>query len=104
MHAPDKRINAMAIDRTHPQDEVAVESPIAEASRNRRTSIESPVGTETADVERNAPEAHTPRPHPPVEEPEDNPDEHVPETEPESEPDADSDQRRPPPRPGKAPR
>lgn len=91
-------------DRTHPQEVVAVESPIAGASRNRRTSIESPVDTDARDVERNVPEAHTPRPQPPVEEPEEEPDEHAPETEPDSEPDAESDQRRRPPRPGKAPR
>ncbi len=94
----------MPTDRTHLQDEVAVESPIADASRNRRTNIESPADTDTADVERDVPEAHTPRPHPPVEEPEDNPDEHAPETEPDSEPDTDTHQRPRPPRPGKAPR
>jgi hypothetical protein len=105
VHALDKWIIAMPTHRTHPQDEVAVESPIADASRNRRTSIEAPVDTDVAgDVERDVPEAHTPRPHPPVEEPEEKPDEHIPETEPDSEPDADSDQRRRPPRPGKAPR
>lgn len=91
----------MANDRTHPQDEVAVEPPIAGGSRNRRTSVESPVDTDVADVERSVSEAHTPRPHPPVEEPEEQPDEHAPETEPDSEPDADSEQRRRPPRPGK---
>jgi hypothetical protein len=94
--------------QTHPdnsRDEAAVESPSVGDGRNRRTNIESPVDTDAAeDVERNTPEAHTPRPHPPVEEPEDNPEEHVPETEPDSDPDADSDQRRSPPRPGKAPR
>ena len=90
--------------RTHPQDEVSVASPITAASRTPRTNIEYPVDTDTRDVERSAPEAHTPRPHPPVEEPEEMPDEHAPETEPDSEPDADSDQRRRPPRPGKASR
>ena len=94
----------MTPDRTHPQDELAVESPVASTSGNRRTNIESPVGTDTGDVERNDPEAHTPRPHPPIEEPEEKPDEHAPETEPDSEPDADSEQRRQPPRPGKGPR
>jgi hypothetical protein len=95
----------MPIHRTHPEDEVTVESAIAGANRNRRTSIESPIDTDGAtDVERSLSEAHTPRPHPPVEEPEEQPDEHAPETEPDSEPDADSDQRRRPPRPGKAPR
>jgi hypothetical protein len=99
----DKWIDAMPTDQTYPQDEV-VESTTAGASRNRRTSIESPVDTETGDIERDVLDAHTPRPHPPVEEPEEKPDEHAPETEPDSEPDGDSDQRRRPPRPGKAPR
>ena len=97
--------NAMQTHPDNPRDEVAVESPSAGEGRKRRTNIESPVDTDAArDVERDTPEAHTPRPHPPVEEPEDNPEEHVPETEPDSDPDADSDQRRRPPRPGKAPR
>jgi hypothetical protein len=97
--------NAMQTYPDNPRDEAAVESPSAGEGRNRRTNIESPVDTDAAeDVERHTPEAHTPRPHPPVEEPEDNPEEHVPETEPDGDPDADSDQRRPPPRPGKAPR
>jgi hypothetical protein len=51
-----------------------------------------------------AAEAHTPRPHPPIEEPEQQPEEHAPETEPETEPDSDADPQRRPPRPGKAPR
>jgi hypothetical protein len=99
-------MNAMQTYPDNPQDEVALDSPIAGAYRNRRTNVESPVDhpDAAADVEGHTTDAHTPRPHPPVEEPEEKPDEHAPETEPDSEPDADSDQRRRPPRPGKAPR
>ena len=105
VHDLDQWITAMPTHRTHPEDEVSVESAIAGANRNRRTSIESPIDTDGAeDIERSISEAHTPRPHPPVEEPEEQPDEHAPETEPDSEPDADSEQQRRPPRPGKAPR
>jgi len=95
----------MPTRQNNAQDQVTVEPPIAGASRDRRTSIESPVDPDAAvDVERSIAEAHTPRPHPPVEEPEEQPEEHAPETEPDSEPDSDSDPRRRPPRPGKAPR
>jgi hypothetical protein len=102
---PDEWMNTMQTHPKNPQDEVAVDSPIAVAERNRRTNIESAVDADVAtDVEGNTPEAHSPRPHPPVEEPEEKPEEHAPETEPDSDPDADSDQQRRPPRPGKAPR
>ena len=46
--------------------------------------------------------AHTPRPHPPVEEPEEQPDEHAPETEPDDdELETPSDPGQKPTRPGK---
>lgn len=87
--------NGEAMRATDTQDE-SVEAPINGA---RRTSIESPVTTES---DGSIPEAHTPRPHPPIEEPEEQPGEHTPETEPDSDPDPGSDQqRRRPPRPGK---
>jgi hypothetical protein len=76
-----------------PQNE-SIEAP---TKRRERANIESPP---SAPADSDAAQAHTPRPHPPIEEPEDNPDEHTPETEPDSEPD-DSEQRRRPPRPGK---
>lgn len=90
----------MQAQQQDPHDEGALEPPINGARRDRRTSIESPVTTES---ESSVPEAHTPRPHPPVEEPEEQPEDHAPETEPDSDPDPGSDQqRRRPPRPGKA--
>lgn len=76
-----------------PQSE-SIEVP---ADNGERTSVESP---SAAPSDSGVAHAHSPRPHPPIEEPEDNPDEHPPETEPDSEPD-DSEQRRRPPRPGK---
>ena len=74
------------------------ERRITQAGRNQRTHIEasSEAGTDSE------PAAHTPRPHPPVEEPGEHPDEHTPETEPDRDPDADSDEPRQPPRPGKS--
>lgn len=92
-------MNAMRGDPRKPRDEGAVEWPGTGAGRDQRADIESP-----GDTDENDPEAHTPRPHPPVKEPEELPAEHAPEREPDSDPYADSDPRRRPPRPGKAPR
>lgn len=78
-----------------PQD-VGFERPINGARRDGRTSVEAPANDGRG--------AHTPRPHPPVEEPEGQPEEHAPENEPDGDSETGSDQTRRPPRPGKAPR
>ncbi|MEP6997091.1 MAG: hypothetical protein ABI900_05550, partial [Betaproteobacteria bacterium] len=77
----NERMNDMRAQPHKPPDEDAVESPNAGADDSQRVNIESPVDTD-ADADGNTPEAHTPRPHPPVEEPEEKLEEHAPETEP----------------------
>lgn len=84
--------------RSEPR-EAAVEPPVRRRD-SQRINIESPVD---AGGDERVPSAHTPRPHPPIEEPEE-PAEHAPETEPdEGDADTPSDPQRRPPRPGKAP-
>jgi hypothetical protein len=88
-----RRISSMQAEPRKPPNE-SIEVP---ADTGERANVESPPA---ASSDSGAAQAHTPRPHPPIEEPEDNPEEHPPETEPDSESD-DSEQRRRPPRPGK---